>query len=56
MSLRSKLLLSIGVIAVFAVTAMADTIRLKDGSIIKGQIVSFNAGSFKIHLPVKGRH
>ena len=50
MSLRSKLLLSIGVIAVFAVTAMADTIRLKDGSIIKGQIVSFNGGSFVVEI------
>jgi len=29
-------------------TAFADTIRLKDGSIIKGKIVSFNGGKFTV--------
>ena len=31
-------------------TAFADTIRLKDGSIIKGKIVSFGSGSFVISI------
>lgn len=37
---------------VFSVTilAFADTIRLKDGSIIKGKIVSFGAGKFTIQI------
>ncbi len=31
-----------------SVAAFADTIRLKDGSIIKGKIVSFNSGKFTV--------
>jgi hypothetical protein len=36
------------VVLVFAVSCFADTIRLKDGSIIKGTIVSFAEGRFVI--------
>ena len=39
---------AVGLMAVFVVSAAADTIRLKDGSIIKGKIVSFGDGKFTI--------
>lgn len=51
MSLKSKI---IPVICAFClifsltVPALADTIRLKDGSIIKGRIVSFGGGQFTV--------
>lgn len=35
-------------IALFATGAFADTLRLKDGSIIKGRIVTFSGGKFTI--------
>ena len=35
---------------VLSTVAFADTIRLKDGSIIKGRIVSFNGGKFTIAI------
>ena len=37
-------------ILVFAGLGLADTIRLKDGSIIKGHIVSFTGGSFVVEI------
>ena len=51
MFLRSHLSKVLGVAAVVAALAcvsFADTLRLKDGSIIKGKIVSFNGGRFTI--------
>ena len=50
---RSKLttvLFSSALVIALATAAMADTIRLKDGSIIKGQIVSFGAGTFTVEI------
>ncbi len=38
----------VGLIFVLAVSAFADTIRLKDGSIIKGKITGFSGGRFTI--------
>jgi hypothetical protein len=38
------------VLLMFAVSIFADTIRLKDGSIIKGKIVSFAGGSFTVKI------
>lgn len=51
MSFRSNVfraLLSLVVIASLCGAVAADTIRLKDGSIIKGKIVGFAGGKFKI--------
>ncbi|MEQ1765444.1 MAG: LecA/PA-IL family lectin [Pyrinomonadaceae bacterium] len=39
---------SIGIIAVFTLSTFADTIRLKDGSIIKGRITTFTDGRFVV--------
>ncbi|MEO5858203.1 MAG: LecA/PA-IL family lectin [Pyrinomonadaceae bacterium] len=39
---------SIGIIAVLTFSAFADTIRLKDGSIIKGRITTFSDGRFVV--------
>ena len=39
---------SIGVIAVLSLSAFADTLRLKDGSIIKGRITTFSDGRFVV--------
>lgn len=38
------------VLLIFAASIFADTIRLKDGSIIKGKIVSFAGGSFTVKI------
>ena len=38
------------IVLAFALTAFADTIRLKDGGIIKGKVVGFNGGSFVISV------
>ena len=51
MSFRSNVfraLLSLVVIASLCGAVAADTIRLKDGSIIKGKIVGFAGGKFKV--------
>lgn len=39
---------SIGLIALLSVSSFADTIRLKDGSIIKGRITTFTDGRFVV--------
>jgi hypothetical protein len=39
---------SIGIIAVLSLSALADTLRLKDGSIIKGRITTFSDGRFVV--------
>ena len=44
----SRTVASIGMIAVLAIFAFADTIRLKDGSIIKGRITTFTDGRFVV--------
>ena len=41
-------LLSLGLIFVLSAAVFADTLRLKDGSIIKGRIVSFSGGKFTV--------
>ena len=38
------------VLILISVTAFADTIRLKDGSIIKGKIVRFSGGTFSVEI------
>ncbi len=38
----------IGLLLMFAATAYADTIRLRDGSILKGRVVSFSDGKFTL--------
>src|SRR5438477_7247362 len=43
-----RLSISALVVLLLAISAFADTIRLKDGSIIKGTIVSFADGRFVI--------
>lgn len=51
MFLKSNFFRSLGVFCVMfslAALAFADTIRLKDGSVIKGKIVNFNGGKFTV--------
>jgi hypothetical protein len=51
MFLRSTILKSLAVAAVVAAMSLvsfADTLRLKDGSIIKGKIVAFSGGKFTV--------
>ncbi|HSI89373.1 MAG TPA: LecA/PA-IL family lectin [Pyrinomonadaceae bacterium] len=45
-----RLLISFLLIALLSVAAFADTIRLKDGSIIKGKITGFSGGKFVITI------
>ncbi|MGI8640020.1 MAG: LecA/PA-IL family lectin [Pyrinomonadaceae bacterium] len=44
----SKVLCAVSLILCLSVLAFADTIRLKDGRIIKGKIVSFDGGKFTV--------
>lgn len=41
-------LVSLALISILSITALADTIRLKDGSIIKGRITTFTDGRFVV--------
>lgn len=43
-----RLSMTLGLVLAMSVMAFADTIRLKDGSIIKGKIVSFAGGKFTV--------
>ena len=45
-----KTAISAALILTMSVVAFADTIRLKDGSILKGRIVSFAGGKFTIAI------
>ncbi|MBL8124644.1 MAG: hypothetical protein JNJ39_11100 [Blastocatellia bacterium] len=47
-SLIFRSLASISLIFVLSASVFADTIRLKDGSIIKGKITSFSGGNFTV--------
>jgi hypothetical protein len=47
-ALSTRLILAAVFIAALSVAAFADTLRLKDGSIIKGRIVSFGGGKFVV--------
>lgn len=44
----ARYLLTLGLIFALSAAAPADTLRLKDGSIIKGRIVSFSGGKFTV--------
>ena len=44
----SRLLFAICAVFVLSVFAFGDTVRLKDGSIIKGKIISFEGGKFTV--------
>ena len=45
-----QVLASVVLVACFSVGSFADTLRLKDGSIIKGKIVSFQDGKFVVAI------
>jgi PA-IL-like protein len=49
-SIFSRVLFMLASIFVLSAAGLADTIRLKDGSIIKGHIVSFASGSFVVEI------
>jgi hypothetical protein len=49
-SLWNRSFVSLSVVVVLCVSVFADTIRLKDGSILKGRIVSFSGGKFTIAI------
>lgn len=55
---RSKILrlfCSLVLIATLSAAVLADTIRLKDGSLIKGRIVSFTGGNFVVEIGTGAR-
>src|SRR5215216_4708635 len=49
-SISTRWVLVVGAILSLAISAFADTIHLKDGGIIKGQIVSFVSGQFVVNI------
>lgn len=46
--LLSRVFVVVGLVVAFAAVAFADTIRLKDGSTVKGRITGFRGGKFTI--------
>lgn len=42
--------LTVGLMSVLAISSLADTIRLKDGSIVKGKITGFSGGKFTVAI------
>ena len=44
----SRLILSLALALSLSVAALADTIRLKDGSVIRGQVIAFNNQQFTV--------
>lgn len=55
MKTYSKVLTAMALVLVLSLGAFADTIKLKDGSIIKGRIISFADGRFTIVIGEGGR-
>jgi len=49
-SIYSRVFVTLATILALSIAGLADTIRLKDGSIIKGHIVSFAGGSFVVEI------
>src|SRR5256885_7061938 len=49
-SIFSRLLVTLAAVLGLSAAGLADTIRLKDGSIIKGHIVSFTSGNFVVEI------
>ena len=45
-----RVLVPLGLIIALSAAAFADTLRLKDGGIIKGRIVSFSGGRFTVSV------
>jgi hypothetical protein len=45
-----RAIVAISIVALLSIAAFADTIRLKDGSIIKGRITGFNGGKFTVAI------
>lgn len=58
MKIRRKflgLLICLVVLSVVTTAALADTVRLRDGSILKGKVVSYSQGKFTIVVYIGGR-
>src|SRR5436190_19835166 len=49
-SIHLRVLFTLAAVLVLSVAGLADTIHLKDGSIIKGHIVSFTGGNFVVEI------
>jgi hypothetical protein len=50
----SKSLTCLFLVSIFAAAAAADTIKLKDGSVLKGKVVSYNQRKFTIIIYIGG--
>lgn len=51
----SRIFCSLVLVSTLAAVSFADTIRLKDGSLIKGRIVSFTGGNFVVEIGAGAR-
>ena len=51
----SRLIVSLALILSLSVVALADTVRLKDGSVIRGQVIAFNNQQFTILVGANSR-
>jgi hypothetical protein len=45
-----RAIVAVTIVALLSIAALADTIRLKDGSIIKGRLTGFNGGKFSVAI------
>lgn len=50
-----SLLVCLVVLASLSIAALADTIRLRDGSVLKGKVVSYSQGKFTILVYIGGK-
>lgn len=50
-----SLLICLVVLSLLGITALADTVKLRDGSILKGKVVSYGQGKFTIMVYIGGK-
>ena len=50
-----SLLICIVVLSLLGIAALADTVKLRDGSVLKGKVVSYAQGKFTIVVYIGGR-
>lgn len=51
----SRLVVSLALVLSLSIVALADTVRLKDGSVIRGQVIAFNNQQFTILVGANSR-
>src|SRR5215475_13857305 len=50
----ASLVICLAVVSLIGLSALADTVKLRDGSILKGKVVSYNQRKFTIEVYIGG--